>query len=728
MTVSSLSSNTAGSPLPRIPRRASSTLRSYAPGISSPPKATPSPVKITVQQATPPEHPSTSGNGSDSSSSSSISSGRLSLPRAKSRRLKSTEPMSPTLSIPRSKKEPKREVAKDLSSSRHTAPLTLALDDLPSRTQSDLLVEFPSIEPEVTRKSAPVAPLLIVRKKSGQLVKPSLKYSRSAFKSLTVTPGGSASKSEPATPTVPKAVKFDSRLEHVKLFLAEQRPLAVSRDGSPTDDTSGTESDFPSFIFGKSKALKMTLANMPPSLNLNTDIVLEEMKLSLDGLSIVGRIRVRNVSFQKWVAVRFTFDDWQTTSEVTAKYIESTSPEFDVFGFTIRLTDLIARIEEKTLIVALRYNVDGREIWDNNFGRNYVVKFSKEAVKPAEQSRVSAIGTERDISSGIFDLHNRLEKVVMTRDDEGTAMTPARAQSTVTSPEVKSVFKTDTTLSNRYDFGTSFRTAFKPATRDHTRMHSHPVITSSSLDSIQWPEVPRKRRSVPKEKPTLGSPRDLEDAFRPTPFVPSDEDGSDSPVSRNHQRGYFDLTLMDSSNVKMPPPGTPRSRSFDDITPLASPRFHSYPSIRPGSGYHLPGLGFALSPKDAVLAEASLISPPRSNASMPIEAFPFSMSPVESSSPKTNYNQFLNRFCFFTGSESGHSSDECPSESLSRSSSTSSVDDFLCSSPYDLGVRSLSLFSPEPVTRTRDDISLRLGSGPFPQPESESRSVTPIAR
>ena len=72
---------------------------------------------------------------------------------------------------------------------------------------------------------------------------------------MVTAPGGAGmAKSEPSTPThILKSVHFDAKLEHVKLFLAEQKPLAVSRDGSPTDDTSGTESDFPPFIYGKEK-------------------------------------------------------------------------------------------------------------------------------------------------------------------------------------------------------------------------------------------------------------------------------------------------------------------------------------------------------------------------------------------------------------------------------------------------------------------------------------------
>ena len=116
------------------------------------------------------------------------------------------------------------------------------------------------------RRSESDVPALI-RKKSGEVVKSSLKPFRAAgpdglslhlpspSKSGFTTPASPGSpegspprgrlfhKSCPTTPTASKFVHFDAQLERVKLFLAEQKPAAVSRDGSPTEDsdTSGTE-------------------------------------------------------------------------------------------------------------------------------------------------------------------------------------------------------------------------------------------------------------------------------------------------------------------------------------------------------------------------------------------------------------------------------------------------------------------------------------------------------
>ncbi|KAF5353164.1 hypothetical protein D9757_012648 [Collybiopsis confluens] len=723
----SLSANTAGSPLPIIPKRTSSS-RPLSSGFISPPRATSSTVMITVQQATPPENrASSSGANSDSTSSSSPK--RRSLVRVKaSRNLQKSPadfPSSPTLELSSSSKSHKKALKAPIQS---TIPVSLSLGSLPSRfsseqskTRSKAFVEFPSVG--LTHKSAPIPPPLVIRKKSGQLLKSSLK-SKSSFRgALDITPGGLSSKSEPATPTIAKAVKFDAHLEHVKLFLAEQRPLAVSRDGSPTDDTSGTESDFPTFIFGdrKSKALKMTVTNMPPSLNLNADVVLQEMKLALDGVSIVGRIRVRNLSFQKWLAVRFTFDSWQTTSEITAKYVESPNPDFDIFGFSIKLSDILARIEEKTLILALRYNTEGREIWDNNFGRNYVASFGREQIEQ-EPSKTN-VTLERDISSGsdISDLHSRLEKVFRRRNDEDAGrfvLPPA-----ITSPDPQSG-----SLASRYDFSTSFKSAARPSSvfsiRDHARTHSYPE--SSSSNSVPWP-VPKRGHPflIDKLGSSLGSLRDVDESesFRPTPSLSSEaEDGSErEPVERNHQRGYFDIGIGSTSNIRMTPPGTPRSRSYDETTPSSSPRFNSLPSIRPPGTFRPPGLGMPMSLKDDKADDIS--SGSTSNSTTP-SGSPFVLSPTEHAGPTTNYNQFLDKFCFFTGSESsGNSSDESPSDNVSRSSSISSMEEFVTSSSPRLFDPAYRLFSSQPVTQTRDDISIRLSSGSYPPPTSREESL-----
>lgn len=123
-------------------------------------------------------------------------------------------------------------------------------------------LEEPSqVDSRLSQRPAPlIAPPNAIRKKSGELVKPSLKSSSSyRSKSSTSAPSspGLTEASLLSTPSISslvfdddlpvqtpsKMVHFDSQLEHIRLFKREQKPAAVSRDGSPdlTTDTEGED-------------------------------------------------------------------------------------------------------------------------------------------------------------------------------------------------------------------------------------------------------------------------------------------------------------------------------------------------------------------------------------------------------------------------------------------------------------------------------------------------------
>ena len=456
----------------------------------------------------------------------------------------------------------------------------------------------------------------LVCKKSGQLVKSSLKSSKSATRNtLSVVTVPQSSKSEPTTPTQ-KAVHFDSQLEHVKLFLAEQKPLAVSRDGSPTDDTSGTDSDFPKSIFGEDddwrsrKKLHMQLSNMPTTINSNLDVALESLSLTPDGTSILGRVRVRNIAFAKCVAIRFTLDSWQTTSEVTGRYVESINSEFDRFSFTIRLYDLLARIEDKTLVMAIRYSVAGQDIWDNNNGQNYSATFT--------MSKAEAVPTlsDQETSPDMADLRNKLEKMSQSEDRTGPAFLAehSRRQSAPADPDT-TCFRTGASFGSRYDFAAS-----------------------------------------------MGSPRDTGPIHRQQISV---ENNIQPYTPRNHRRGYFDLPRTNSPHtspaaLRRTPPGIPTGSiqkvsntvfspplKFSSFSPMES----SSRSMSPLNG-DKPNFNFDKG-IDSELSTPSLFTPSSSRPSTPSPTEIF-MSPLscdenaQSLSPDTHYRQFINKYVFLS--------------------------------------------------------------------------------
>ncbi|EEB94626.1 hypothetical protein MPER_06528 [Moniliophthora perniciosa FA553] len=246
-------SNTAGAPLPIIPRRGGSSSRLNTVKASTSPKFTPSPVQITLQQATPPDDdtvPSSSTGTSHRRVSSSSDPSRLSptSPHSKARPLLKisptpSEPVTPTPAFrnARSKKEGhaafpsvsgsssssdeapegRKEITDDTTPrpsstmpfAKRTTEATFPRTLSESHVYHPGLLSLPHSKATPKPPETPIAPI-IIRKKSGQPVKSSLKSScRSPFTgTISLSLGNAPSKSEPTTPTVPKAVKFDARL------------------------------------------------------------------------------------------------------------------------------------------------------------------------------------------------------------------------------------------------------------------------------------------------------------------------------------------------------------------------------------------------------------------------------------------------------------------------------------------------------------------------------------
>lgn len=170
---------------------------------------------------------------------------------------------------------------------------------------------------EIERPSVYQASAPLIRKKSGELVKPSLKTyyvdERLPAEEIvgvydpTINPKYMGSKSAPTTPSCPKYVHFDTKLERVKLFLAEQKPAAVSRNGSPT--ASGDENGSSDFPFpttsdeeeAASKGLEIRLPNWPARSIENTsgDVWMENIVLAEGARNLTGSCIVRNLSFSK---------------------------------------------------------------------------------------------------------------------------------------------------------------------------------------------------------------------------------------------------------------------------------------------------------------------------------------------------------------------------------------------------------------------------------------------
>ncbi|KAF5663504.1 GIP2-like protein [Fusarium heterosporum] len=392
----------------------------------------------------------------------------------------------------------------------------------------------------------------MVRKKSGELVRPALRPSSRRRPS-----------SMPGTPIFSKAVHFDSHLEHVRHFLQVDRPLAVSAGSSPIDAyESDTEYPFP----GNGKQTTRT----PPfeweilTTNFPHDSVsrkslpvrLEKLWLSADQKTLLGSVAVANLAFSKAVTCRFTLDYWKTTSEVAADYSHEIRPRetplgHDRFTFSIKLADT-ANLESKTLFLCVRYTVNGTEYWDNNGSSNFQVDFRKKhlpmngknnfqgassrsanglprssrrtgsANAPRPKSMPVGFGDFGDDAKLNFDqpIHEYLGE---SENSTGGLRLKSKSTGNLASDNISKDFGSPSgvAFSNRYDFGASLSAAVQAAKDKETAQEKDGLYMKPNVRNL---------------KPTLTVPEPVNKAKSQAPAT-----GATSPNSTISSSSYEEL-------------------------------------------------------------------------------------------------------------------------------------------------------------------------------------------
>ncbi|KAK0185126.1 putative phosphatase regulatory subunit-domain-containing protein [Armillaria mellea] len=303
----------------------------------------------------------------------------------------------------------------------------------PLRLDTHLAVPFPrsspsprSPSPEVPSRPSPPqrtnsTPVLL---SNGRPLKSSLKGSpRSSsvpdMPSLSIQ--HTRVRSAPSTPALssheshcPKNVHFPThQLETVRVFNRSAKPASLLRTIPASDAETETETEvegssrytegprfpFPLVLPAYSLSPFTDIVPSPATPREGCNVILESLTLPQSTLALKGTLLVRNISYEKQVYVRFTLDDWQTTSEVAARYQTSlpSLPIFskknltvgdlaagvaargpavwDRFEYSIKLEDYASNLIDRTIFLVARYSAGGGEWWDNNAGKNYRVAF-----------------------------------------------------------------------------------------------------------------------------------------------------------------------------------------------------------------------------------------------------------------------------------------------------------------------------------------------------------------
>ena len=453
--------------------------------------------------------------------------------------------------VPSAQASPRPPLSKEARKISHSRSATESMSvgdmsrqnsDSPGRSASDSEIEDDG-EGEKRRKP------LMVRKKSGELVRPALRPSSSRRRPSSM----------PGTPTYSKAVHFDQHLEHVRHFLQVDRPVAVSAGSSPVESYEGdVEFPFGSDDPGSSRSppfeWEIRLTNFPrdSAERMFMPVRVEGASLSSDNKNLVGTIAVANISFHKLVVARFTLDYWKTTSEVVAEYNndirrKQTNDGYDRFNFTIELADL-ANLENKTMFFCVRYNVNGQEFWDNNDSFNFQVDFTKKAKpqhgksgmqgagarplnalphskKPTSPSRQPQRQTSfDDFADGFesrYDFNSFSQPATKVIGETPLRFRNSKASNNAnTDPSARRGNAAGQAFGNRYDFGASLSAAIQAAGStlgDRSGFQSKGEVKSAPAKQLSYTQKPFIEAATTDSNPPLESTKNVvASAVKPT--------------------------------------------------------------------------------------------------------------------------------------------------------------------------------------------------------------------
>lgn len=106
-----------------------------------------------------------------------------------------------------------------------------------------------------------------------------------------------------------------------------------------------------------------------------------------------GTVQVRNLSFDKSVLIRITFDSWQSFQDAPCVYLNNIygRPDTDTFSFSVPIPEVLqptSRVE-----FCIQYQTQDQSFWDNNRGNNYRLVMA-DANGSQTQSAETAVGLE----------------------------------------------------------------------------------------------------------------------------------------------------------------------------------------------------------------------------------------------------------------------------------------------------------------------------------------------
>lgn len=178
------------------------------------------------------------------------------------------------------------------------------------------------------------------------------------------------SQAEKSKKMVRFADSFGFDLEKVKIITNKSFDWTPSQFEGDTLSDSLFGDEIRTNVVSKPFLVLIPLFGLKQKHQISEIIKLDEFKFDHENAIIKCIIKVKNISFQKRVFARISFNLWQTFADLDAIYVRSSSSQdADYFGFCVVIPRnlKITRIE---FAVCLKIERD-LTFWDNNGGENY---------------------------------------------------------------------------------------------------------------------------------------------------------------------------------------------------------------------------------------------------------------------------------------------------------------------------------------------------------------------
>lgn len=205
---------------------------------------------------------------------------------------------------------------------------------------------------------------------------------------------GCSSGRESPTPPSPKGKKRVSFADNMGYALATVKIMTEPSDVPPRLKPEILASITQGATAGVSSGPPLVLDfKQPASEYLSFRDKLDKFFVSLENViikdyTVLGTVKVKNITFEKKVLLRCTFDSWETHMDVESKYVSysDTNTMFDTFSFEFEVPTNFD--QQKKMEFAVCFVADDKEYWDNNEGKNYKI-FSADA-KPSDHAEEAA--------------------------------------------------------------------------------------------------------------------------------------------------------------------------------------------------------------------------------------------------------------------------------------------------------------------------------------------------